>query len=291
MIVIAGHAQGLICRSIASVLLVLPGPKRFVSARQFVKPPNETGVEQRVVNVRVAHDASHALDGARSLVLVANMESEHTELQLALASAARTAGIEKLVLVTLIGADANSPVEILRRLGQVERAVRESGVAHVILRCAPFMQSLRFFMQVEEWSLALSGPFRDAYFHWIDARDVGDIVASLLQGPLDNTVKQLCGPEPLNFDAIAAILCDCAKCDCAFNDLSAPQAQGVLEGAGISSENARALVEYWDYIVSGVVSTTPCDTARKLLGHPLRTLAQCAPTIIPRRDSLRESRI
>ena len=135
-------------------------------------------------------------------------------------------------------------------------------------------------------SLALAGPFHNARFAWIDARDVAEVVASLLHGPLDNSVKQLCGPEQLDFDGIAAILCDCTRRECTFNDLSAPQAQGLLEGAGFSTAYARALLEYWDYIVSGAVGTTPCDTAPKLLGRPLRTLAECASTIIPQRPAL-----
>lgn len=282
MIVIAGRPQGLVSGSITGVLLALPGPKRFASARPIVEPLPDKNVDVRVVRANVPLEAAQALDGARTLVLIGTLSRDQTDLQLALVREARAAGVENLVFISLIGAATHSPVEVLRRLGRVERAVSESGIAFVILRCAPFMQSLRLFMQVEGLSLALAGPFHNARFAWIDARDVGDIVALLLQRPLDNTIKQLCGPEQLNFDAIAAILCACTRSDCTFNDLSAPQAQGLLEGAGFSPAYARALIEYWDYIVSGVVGTTPCDTAPKLLGRPLNMLADCAPTIIPR---------
>ena len=285
MIVIAGRPQGLVSGSITGVLLALPGPKRFTSARPIVEPLADKNVDVRVVRANVPLEATRALDGARTLVLIGTLSRDQTDLQLALVREARAAGVENLVFISLIGAAIHSPVEVLRRLGRVERAVSESGIAFVILRCAPFMQSLRLFMQVEGLSLALAGPFHNARFAWIDARDVGDIVALLLQRPLDNTIKQLCGPEQLNFDAIAAILCDCTRSECTFNDLSAPQAQGLLEGAGFNPAYARALIEYWDYIVSGVVGSTPCDTAPNLLGRRLRTLAECAPTIIPRAHS------
>jgi NAD(P)H dehydrogenase (quinone) len=286
MIVIAGRPQGFISRSIADVLYQLPGRKRFVSARPFTEPLPDKDVESLHVRATGALDTARALNGARSLMLLGSLNRNQTALQLALICEARAAGVEKLVFISLIGASAHSPVEVLRRLGQMESAVHASGVPYVILRCAPYMQSLRLFMQIEGLSLALAGPFHNARFAWIDARDVAEVVALLLQGPLDNSVKQLCGPEQLDFDAIAAILCHCARCDCTFNDLSAPQAQGLLEGAGFSSAYARALVEYWDYIVSGAVGTTPCDTAPKLLGHELRTLAECAPTIIPQRPAV-----
>lgn len=285
MIVIAGRPQGFISRSIADVLYQLPGRKRFVSARPFTEPLPDKNVESLHVRASEVADTARALDGARSVVLLGSLNRDQTALQLALIREARAAGVEKLAFISLIGASPHSPVEVLRRLGQMERAVQAGGVPYVILRCAPYMQSLRLFMQIDGLSLALAGPFHNARFAWIDARDVAEVVALLLQGPLDNSVKQLCGPEQLDFDGIAAILCDCARCDCTFNDLSAPQAQGLLEGAGFSSAYARALVEYWDYIVSGAVATTPCDTAAKLLGHKLRTLAECAPMIIPQRPA------
>jgi NAD(P)H dehydrogenase (quinone) len=280
MIVIAGRPQGLISRSIAGVLTELPGPKRFVSTRAFAQPPLDQGVEQLVVRADAPRDAARALDGARTLVLIGSLNREQTDLQLALVRAARTAGVDKLLFVSLIGAAVHSPVEVLRRLGHIERAVHESGIAFVILQCAPFMQSLRLFMHVQGLALALYGPFRHARFAWIDARDVGEIAALLLRRP----AHQLCGPETFDFDGVAAILCACTRSDCTFNDLSTPEAQGLLEGAGFSPAYARAVVEYWDYIVSGAVATTPCDTARKLLGRPLRTLEECAPTFIPRRE-------
>ncbi|MFN0299046.1 MAG: NmrA family NAD(P)-binding protein [Burkholderiales bacterium] len=285
MIVIAGRPQGFISRSIASVLYALPGRKRFVSARPFSEPLADEDIESLHVRATGARDTARALEDARSLVLLGSLNRDQTELQLALIRDARAAGVEKLVFISLIGASAQSPVEVLRRLGQLERAVQASGVPFVILRCAPYMQSLRLFMQIEGLSLALAGPFHNARFAWIDARDVADVVALLLQGPLDNSVKQLCGPEQLDFDGIASILCDCTQRDCTFNDLSTPQAQGLLEGAGFSTAYARALLEYWDYIVSGAVGTTPCDTAPKILGRPLRTLAECAPTFVPQRDA------
>jgi hypothetical protein len=41
-----------------------------------------------------------------------------------------------------------------------------------------------------------------------------------------------------------------------------------------SPAQIRALTEYWDYLVSGVVKPACCDTALKLLGRPPRTLAE-----------------
>jgi hypothetical protein len=57
-------------------------------------------------------------------------------------------------------------------------------------------------------------------------------------------------------------------------DVCLPEAQGLLEANGFSPPQIRALTEYWDYLVSGVIRPSCCDTALKLLGRPPRTLAQ-----------------
>jgi len=59
-----------------------------------------------------------------------------------------------------------------------------------------------------------------------------------------------------------------------FVDVSLPEAQGLLEATGFSAIQIRALTEYWDYLVCGLVKPVCCETAAKLLGRPPHTLAQ-----------------
>ena len=144
----------------------------------------------------------------------------------------------------------------------------------MIYRCTPFVQAVVHFLRRDPGLLRLVGPFREARFAWIDAGDVGEIVARGLAAPLpENLTTQLCGDEILDFDALAVEVAAGAGCCCEYHDCSPPSAHGMLEAQGVSPAHARALVEYWDYIVSGVVSTTPCDNASRLLGRPLSKIA------------------
>jgi hypothetical protein len=53
-----------------------------------------------------------------------------------------------------------------------------------------------------------------------------------------------------------------------------PEVQGILQGAGFPPQRVRAVTEYWDYLVSGVVRASCCDVARELLGRPAHSLRE-----------------
>jgi hypothetical protein len=123
--------------------------------------------------------------------------------------------------------------------------------------------------------MVVAGPFRDAAFPWLDAADVGLILAGAVQrDEPGNTLCQLSGPEEAGFETVARLLGEALRERVRYVDISLPEAQGLLEANGFTPTQIRALTEYWDYLVSGVIKPACCDTALKLLGRPPRTLAQ-----------------
>lgn len=277
MLVVVGRPFGSVTCVLLGALAPLAGPKRFVSD---VPPPDcaPEGFELRLADPNDAAAVAASLAGATELVLLPRFERTTASLEVALAGAARAAGVRRITQISLIGADPRSPVELLRLFGAIERAVVASGLAYSIYRCAPFIQAIAHFLRRHPDRLELTGPFRSAAFAWINAADVGEIIAHHLRQPGDErTIIQLCGEEILDFDALAARLAAASGKPCDYRDLSPPAAHGLLEARGLAPAAARALIEYWDYIVSGVICTTPCDTARKLLGRPLKRVAESFP--------------
>jgi uncharacterized protein YbjT (DUF2867 family) len=137
------------------------------------------------------------------------------------------------------------------------------------------MQNLALFIRRDEGGLTVAGPFRDAAFPWLDAADVGLILAkSIGHHAAGNVVCQLSGPEQIGFEAVAQLLGEALRERVRYVDVCLPEAQGLLEANGFSPPQIRALTEYWDYLVSGVVKPACCDTALELLGRPPRTLAE-----------------
>jgi uncharacterized protein YbjT (DUF2867 family) len=137
------------------------------------------------------------------------------------------------------------------------------------------MQNLALFTRRDDGGLTVAGPFRDAAFPWLDAGDVGHILArSVGREDAGNVLCQLTGPEQAGFETVAGLLGDALRERVRYVDVCLPEAQGLLEANGFSPPQIRALTEYWDYLVSGVIRPSCCDTALKLLGRPPRTLAQ-----------------
>jgi uncharacterized protein YbjT (DUF2867 family) len=264
---------GRIVQAIARELAELPGEKRFLpagTARGVVRgfEPVAAGAADRAARAK-------ALDGARELVILPTFDARAADAQCALVREAAAAGVRRIQLGSLIGADSRSPVCLLRWVGMLEREVVATGLPHGVLRCAPFMQNLALFMRRDEGGMVVAGPFRDAAFPWLDAADVGLILAGAVQrDEPGNTLCQLSGPEEAGFETVARLLGEALRERVRYVDISLPEAQGLLEANGFTPTQIRALTEYWDYLVSGVIKPACCDTALKLLGRPPRTLAQ-----------------
>jgi uncharacterized protein YbjT (DUF2867 family) len=218
---------------------------------------------------------ARALEGARTLVILPTVDPRATDAQGQLARAAAAAGVRRILLGSLIGADARSPVCLLRWIGLIEREVAASSVPHTILRTAPFMQNLALFARRYDSGRAIVGPFRDVGFPWVDAADVGAILARFIETDAGgNLVCQISGPESINFEGVARLLADAVNEPVRYVDVCLPEAQGLLEATGFSATQVRALTEYWDYLVCGYVKPQCCETAASLLGRPPRSLAQ-----------------
>jgi uncharacterized protein YbjT (DUF2867 family) len=264
---------GRVVQAIARELASLPGPKRFLpagAARSAVPgfEPIPPGAADRDARAR-------ALEGARELVILPTFDARAADAQCALVREAAAAGVRRIQLGSLIGADARSPVCLLRWVGLIEREVAAAGLPHDVLRCAPFMQNLALFTRRDQAGLAVAGPFRDAAFPWLDAADVGIILARAIgQSETASVLCQLSGPEEAGFETVARLLGEALRERVRYVDVCLPEAQGLLEANGFSPQQIRALTEYWDYLVSGVVKPACCDTALKLLGRPARTLAE-----------------
>jgi uncharacterized protein YbjT (DUF2867 family) len=264
---------GRVVQAIARELAGLPGPKRFLPAgtARSVVP----GFEPVPADAADRAARARALDGASELVILPTFDARAVDAQCALVREAAAAGIRRIQLGSLIGADPRSPVCLLRWIGMLEREVVAAGLAYDVLRCAPFMQNLALFTRRDAGGLTVAGPFRDAAFPWLDAGDVGLILArSAGRDEPGNVVCQLSGPEQVGFETVAAHLGTALGERVRYVDVCLPEAQGLLEANGFTPPQIRALTEYWDYLVSGVVKPACCDTALKLLGRPPRTLAQ-----------------
>lgn len=274
MLVVAA-GQGRVAEAIAGALALVPGRKRFAPAKPGGSAFATALGYEASLGISNPADRADALADATELVLVPTFDPRAIERQMALANAAREAGVRRIHVISLAGAHEKSPVALLRWLGLVEREAAASGLCRTVLRCGPFMQAIPLFLRRDARGAALVGPFRDATFAWIDAVDAGEILAGIVRNPdAPELACQLSGHEEIDFETVARLLGTALGETVRYIDVCLPEAQGLLEAHGFSPQRVRAVTEYWDYLVSGVVHASCCDLAKELLGRPPYTLAQ-----------------
>jgi NAD(P)H dehydrogenase (quinone) len=273
LVLAAGHGQ--VAQAIAGALASLPGPKRFAPIKATGNAFAGALGYEPTAGIDTPGDRAAALAGATDLVVVPAFDPRAIEHLMSLVRGARNAGVARIHVVSMAGADVRSPVTLLRWIGLVEREAQESGLPHTLLRCGPFMQAIPMFLRRDARGAALVGPFRDRAFPWIDAEDAGAILAGIVRRhEAVNVCCQLSGTEEANFETVARVMSEVMGEPIGYVDVCLPEAQGMLQAGGFAAPRVRAVTEFWDYLVSGVVRPSCCDLGRQLLGRPARTLRQ-----------------
>ncbi|WP_064713523.1 SDR family oxidoreductase [Rhizobium bangladeshense] len=155
-----------------------------------------------------------AFDGVSTLFLLnAVVPDEFTQALIAL-NVARSAGIERIVYLSVIHADVYVNVPHFAGKFAVERMIEQMGLAATILRPAYFIQNDLTIKDVITGYGVYPMPVGDKGLAMIDVRDIAEIAAlELLRReqaaqPLPLTRINLVGPETLTGADIAAIWSD-----------------------------------------------------------------------------------
>jgi NADH dehydrogenase len=129
---------------------------------------------------------------------------------LALFQAAKRAGVERIVHVSITNPSADSPLEYFRGKAVLEKALVESGVSHVILRPAVLFGKEDILVNNIAWALRrlpLFGVFGDGRYR-LQPIHVDDLAAlAVQQGKgCENAVINAIGPETFTYRELAATI-------------------------------------------------------------------------------------
>ncbi|KPF50574.1 hypothetical protein D621_13005 [beta proteobacterium AAP51] len=186
---------------------------------------------------------------------------------------ARAAGVQKVVLMSAMGADA-APDTPLRK---AELALEASGLAWNTIRPNWFMQNFHtFWVQGIREQGRIFLPIGSARGSFIDARDIADVAAELLLGDAHgDQAFDLTGAEALNHDEVAAILSRETGRDIRHQEIP-PEAmlQGLL-GAGLPAPYAEFLVMILGYFAAGYAERRT-DAVQRITGRAPRSFAAYA---------------
>ncbi|WP_103954781.1 SDR family oxidoreductase [Nonomuraea solani] len=189
--------------------------------------------------------------------------------------AARQAGVERVVRLSVIGAAHDAPNRSGRLHALSDQETERSGLRWTILRPHYFMQNLLN----EAGDIAATGTFSlnmaAARIGLIDARDIAECAARVLLDDPDRhhgRTYTLTGPRSLTFDEVAGELGRALGRSVTYRQVSDEVKRGSLVGYGVPEWIADMLEEYARAYASGWGDLTT-GTVADLLGRPPRDLA------------------
>jgi uncharacterized protein YbjT (DUF2867 family) len=170
---------------------------------RLVKPPESVAVADFDDETALAS----ALTGVDRAYLVTPSSERAQAQQLRFAELAAAAGVQHLVVLSQLGARADSPVRFLRYHAIVEQRVAELGLTHTFLRPNLYFQGLLDFAAGIASQGQFGAPIGDARVSAIDVRDIGAVAAAVLsESGHANQTYTLTGPRAVTHAEMAQAL-------------------------------------------------------------------------------------
>lgn len=186
---------------------------------------------------------------------------------------AKGARLEKVVLMTAIGVEANDAAPLRRAEVELEK----SGLAYNILRPSWFMQNFQtYWLHDIRTHGAIRLPAGDGKAGFIDVRDISAAAAALLADDrFKNQAFTLTGPKALDHREVARILSAASGKTIGYQDITPEEFKRGLLAAGLTEGYADLLVLLIGFLKQGYSATVNHDV-QTITGRPPRTLEEYA---------------
>lgn len=234
-----------------------------------------TGPGQVHLDLLSGDGLSRAFDGVSAAYLLSPPgHVNQDELLGRLIEEARTRRLDKVVLMTAMGADADAAAP----LRKAELQLEASGLPWNVIRPNWFMQNFNTYwlpgiQQQGAIALPVGAQARGSF---IDARDIAAVATELLLGAThDGRAFDLTGGEALNHEQVAAILSEETGRVIRYQDISPEQMLEGLLGAGVPRPYAEFMNMILGYFGAGHAERIT-DAVAHLTGRAPRTFAAYA---------------
>jgi uncharacterized protein YbjT (DUF2867 family) len=248
-------------RGMPSIALV-----RSAEAADKVRP---LASEVRTADMADDPAVSQALTGVESVLLLTKPSPTQLALEERLIRALRSAGVRRVVRISVIGADAQAASPVRRWHGEAERQLAASGLNAVSLRANFFMQNFLGMRAAIAAKGRFSLPLGNARVSMVDVRDIGDAAARLLEDAASSPGASidLTGPRALSMDEAATLIGQVWGCPCSYRDLPIDQFEAAMLRNGSPPWLAQALGDLYSDMQAGL-NTAVNDDLGAVLGRP-----------------------
>jgi uncharacterized protein YbjT (DUF2867 family) len=219
---------------------------------------------------------ARAFEGTDKAFLVTPVDRRHVAWFRQVVSTARAAGTAHLVKLSALGAQPDSPSELLRQHAESDTLISASEMAWTILRPNSFHQNLLWSAATIKSQSSFFFPLKDARLSLVDVRDIADVaVAALTQPGHEGKIYDITGPQSLSFGDIAATLSQVLGKPIRYLDVPVEAAEASMRDAGMPEWDAHAVVELYGYFATGAAAGVT-GTVETILGRPPISFAQFA---------------
>jgi uncharacterized protein YbjT (DUF2867 family) len=218
-----------------------------------------------------------AVEGVEAVFLASGYSPHIAEAHLKIANAAKAAGVKRFVQLSGVGANPQMCcARMLRWLGQAESGVAACpDVQLTRLRPTYMLQLLFEFAPTIAQQGLIAGPFRSTPWSWVDARDVAAVAVAALKDPSHaGRIYTVTGSESLSFPQIADKLSHILGRPVRYQDITANEARGWLQGKGLSPVMIEAKLEFWDACASNMLNVAPNSVVQDVTGRAPRSLEE-----------------
>lgn len=248
-------------------------PVRIMVRRPPAAGSVPDGVETVIADFDDRQSLAAALAGVGRAYLVTPSSEHAQEQQVRFADQAAESGVERLVVLSQLGSEPDSPVRFLRYHAAVEQHIRDIGVDFTFLRPNLFFQGfLAFAGPIAEQSMFFA-PIGTAAVSAIDVRDIAEVAAAaLIEDEHHRATYTLTGPAAVTHEEIAQALSAALGRTITFADAPPEQFGAALQGILPPWQIGGTLEDYAHYrrgeavdvstAVSDVTGKPPRDIAR-----------------------------
>src|SRR5215470_1197482 len=120
--------------------------RAMVRKREDVRLPRTLNVEFIKGDFDDASSLDAALAGVEQSFLLSPSSAEQVTREANFIRAAKRAGVRHVVKFSILGAAPNSPSRLIRRHGEAEKMLEDSGIVFTMLRPHYFMQNLLWYI-------------------------------------------------------------------------------------------------------------------------------------------------
>jgi uncharacterized protein YbjT (DUF2867 family) len=245
-------------------LLVQDGRQVRATTHRREAVGNRNGIERMYFDAATGQGLEAVFEGVdRAFLMVPPGFADHYKVLAPLIAEARRRGLERVVLMTAMGANlADTPFR------KAEEALKASGLGYAIVRPNWFMQNFNTFWLAgirDEGVIRL--PVGKGRTSFIDARDIAAVAAQLLTAPqLEDIELDVTGPTALDHDEVARILSMATNRPVRFENVE-PEVLGKgLVAAGVPADYAAFLLQILALVKQNhAARVTP--TVRDVLGR------------------------